>query len=44
MTLSEHLEDYVSPEVKARGFVLVDNELEKVPKVFAKDRTSAEGL
>ena len=32
MTLSEYLEDYASPEVKAMGYALVDNELEKVPK------------
>ncbi|MDR2551309.1 MAG: [FeFe] hydrogenase H-cluster radical SAM maturase HydG [Desulfobulbus sp.] len=32
MTLSEYLEDYASPEVKAVGYALVDRELEKVPK------------
>jgi 2-iminoacetate synthase len=30
MTLSEYLEDYASPEVKAMGYGLVDRELEKV--------------
>ncbi len=33
MTLSEYLEDYASPEVKAMGYGLVDRELEKVPEV-----------
>lgn len=32
MTLSEYLEDYASPEVKALGYALVDRELAKVPK------------
>lgn len=32
MTLSEYLEDYASPEVKALGYRLVDRELDKVPK------------
>lgn len=32
MTLSEYLEDYASPEVKALGYALVDSELAKVPK------------
>lgn len=32
MTLSEYLEDYASAEVKALGYALVDNELDRVPK------------
>jgi 2-iminoacetate synthase len=38
MTLSEYLEDYASPEVKALGYAMVDRELEKVPKLEHREK------
>lgn len=38
MTLSEYLEDFASPEVKAIGYALVDKEMELVPKPEHKQK------
>ena len=32
MTLSEYLEDYASPETKAVGYKMVEEELKRIPK------------
>jgi len=31
MTLAEYLEDYASPETKAKGYRMIDEELTKIP-------------
>ena len=36
MTLSEYLEDYASPETKAAGYQMVEEELERVPNEKAR--------
>jgi len=41
MTLSEYLEDYASPEVKAIGYALVDRELERVPQTEHREQARA---
>lgn len=38
MTLKEYLEDYASPEVKEKGLVIIEKELERVTNPKVKDR------
>ncbi len=46
MTLSEYLEDYASPETKAKGYEMVDTELERItnPKVKEIARANIEDI
>ena len=32
MTLAEYLEDYASPETKAKGYAMIERELQRIPK------------
>ena len=32
MTLAEYLEDYASPETKAKGYAMIEKELQRIPK------------
>ena len=32
MTLAEYLEDYASPETKATGYKMIEEELKRIPK------------
>ena len=36
MTLAEYLEDYASPDTKAKGYAMITEELEKIPKEEVK--------
>ena len=38
MTLKEYLEDYASPEVKEKGLVIIEKELERVTNPKVKER------
>lgn len=38
MTLKEYLEDYASPEVKAKGLAIIEKEIEKVTNPKVKER------
>ena len=40
MTLKEYLEDYASDEVKAKGEVLIKQELEKIPNPVVKQKAT----
>ena len=40
ITLKEYLEDYASPETKAIGMTMIEQELEKITNPIVKKKTS----